>query len=263
MNLMSMVNGLNRMDDTNPFSATAFLLAVKLIDLFNRLYWADSVAVDLQRMGVMARCSSKATITRARDELVERGVLVIVRKGKKGTPTTYRMNDISGYCSKNEQYPGTNPVQNPEQYPVPIIRQDNMQDVTRRNGFEDDDEGDAFSRACAKARTIIPAAYRQSYGENITPAELDRMVIVVANRNLEAVCEQAVRQAAQASPKNRLAYFTALCSDWGSACIRTKDELEEHQMLEAFIRDPHGGDPAEYAARMMAAIQARREKYSR
>ena len=275
MNLMGMVNGLNRMDDTNPFSPTAFLLAVKLIDLFNRLFWADSVAVDLARMGVMAKCSSRATITRARDELVERGVLVIVRKGKKGTPTTYRMNDISDLCSKFEHNSGTNPVPNPEQNsgtnPVPnpeqnsvhINRQDNIQDHTRQSLFdEDEEEEDAFTRACAKARSAIPAAYRQSYGENITPAELERMVLVVANRHLEDVCEWAVRQTAEAAPKNRLAYFTALCCDWGSACIRTKDELDEHQMLEAFIRNPYGGDSTEYATRLMEAIQARKEKYA-
>ena len=275
MNLMGMVNGLNRMDDTNPFSTTAFLLAVKLIDLFNRLFWADSVAVDLNRMGVMAKCSSKATITRARDELVERGVLVIVRKGKKGTPTTYRMNDISELSSKSEpfpgtnpvpnpeQNPGTNPVPNPEQNPVPINRQDNIQDLTRQNSFdEDDEEEDAFTRACAKARAVIPEAYRQSFGQKINPAELDRMVWVAANRHLEDVCEWAVRQTAQASPKNRLAYFTTLCCDWSNAYIRTKEELDEHQMLEAFIRNPYGGDPAEYATRLLDTIQARKERYT-
>ena len=106
---MGMVNGLNRMDDTRPFSPTAFTLAVKLIDLFNRLQWADSVAVDLERMRLMAKCTSRHTAIRARDELIERGVLIVVVKGKKGSPSAYGMVDLQ-FSAPSAPNPAPNPA---------------------------------------------------------------------------------------------------------------------------------------------------------
>lgn len=93
MDLMSMVLGFNRMDNIQPFSASAYLLGMKLIDLLNGLFWPDAVTIDTSRMSVMARCS-KHTAINARDELIARGVLMIVSTGKKGTPSTYRMVDL-------------------------------------------------------------------------------------------------------------------------------------------------------------------------
>ena len=137
MNLMDMVNGLNRMDDTNPFSPTAFLLAVKLIDLFNRLRWADSVAVDLERMRVMAKCSARHTTIRARDELIERGVLVLVAKGKKGLPTLYRLNDLSDFGASGALNPALNPapiIDNTTYYQEKTIK-DETRKVEKRTRF--------------------------------------------------------------------------------------------------------------------------------
>ena len=276
MNLMGMVNGLNRMDDTNPFSATAFLLAVKLIDLFNRLFWADSVAVDLTRMGVMAKCSSRATITRARDELVERGVLVIVRKGKKGTPTTYRMNDISVYCSKIEQYPVLNSIPNPEQYPVPnsipnpeqypvhIYRQDYKQDHTRPYGRMDEEDEDAdFARACAHARQLSVTAYRQHFGADPTPAEADAMAAMYVNLDLVGVISRSMELTAKAAPTNRLAYLRKICADWRDAYIRSASDLDEHQYLMACVRGQvPGEDAAASAEKLLQAVKSRKERYT-
>lgn len=267
MNLMSMVNGLNRMDDTNPFSATAFLLAVKLIDLFNRLMWADSVAVDLPRMSAMARCSSKAAVMRARDELIERGVLDIVRKGKKGNPTTYRLNDLSAFGSKNEPNREPNPIPNREPNPIPN-REPNREPISIQDnniyilkGLEEEDEEDAFDRACAKVRQMAPWAYFQAFGSDATPAEVDRMVILFANLNLEEVCEDALRETAMASPRNRMAYLTKVCSDWHAAWIRTKEDLQEHQQFSQFSNNGIG-DPAESMRMMMQALEKRKEKYT-
>ncbi len=259
MNLMSMVNGLNRMDDTNPFSTTAFLLAVKLIDLFNRLMWADSVAVDLPRMSAMARCSSKAAVMRARDELIDRGVLDIVRKGKKGNPTTYRLNDLSGFGSKNEPNREPNPIPNREPNREPISIQDN--NIYILKGLEEEEEEDAFDRACAKVRQTVPWAYFQAFGTDATPAEVDRMVILFANLNLEEVCEDALRETAMASPRNRMAYLTKVCSDWHAAWIRTKEDLQEHQQLSQFAGNGLG-DSEESMRMMMQALEKRKEKYT-
>ena len=95
MNLMEMINGLNRMDDRQPFSPGAFLLAVKLIDLMNGLYWPETVSVDLGRMAVMAKCASRNATLNARNELIARGVLAVVSKGRKGSPSTYRLANLT------------------------------------------------------------------------------------------------------------------------------------------------------------------------
>lgn len=272
MNLMGMVNGLNRMDDTNPFSPTAFLLAVKLIDLFNRLFWADSVAVDLNRMGVMAKCSSKATITRARDELVERGVLVIVRKGKKGTPTTYRMNDLSVYCSKNEQYPGTNPVPNSEQYPeqypgtnpvpnsVPIIRQDNNTDTTRH--FEvDEGEGDGFDARVRDVREVVATSFMNWFGTPATPAELNDVSVLFVNKHLEQLADRVIRMAAQAAPNNRFAYIRTLATSLYGDYIRTEEDLDDHTVMQNFIRQ-FPDESTEWVQKLLEARKLRKENYT-
>lgn len=274
MNLMGMVNGLNRLDDTNPFSPTAFLLAVKLIDLFNRLFWADSVAVDLARMGVMAKCTSKATITRARDELVERGVLVIVRKGKKGTPTTYRMNDISAFGSKNEQNPGTNPEQYAEQktehYPeryaeqktVPIYRQDYRQDKTRQRRYEEDEEEeDAFGRTQARVREMVVEVYPCVFGVAPTPAEVESLTVLFTNLHLEEIVAELIRMAGTAAPRNRLAYLRALATSMHDDYIRTPEDLQDHQVLQGFVRQ-FPAEAAEWAKRLLDAREIRKERYT-
>lgn len=260
MNLMSMVNGLNRMDDTNPFSATAFLLAIKMIDLFNRLLWADSVAVDLTRMSLMTKCSSKATVLRARDELVERGVIEIVRKGKKGTPTIYRLNDLSRFGSNIEQNPVLNPVLNPIPNPVPINIQDN--NIYRLRDTEEEDEEDEFSRACKVVEQKAPIAYFKAFGAEATPEEINRMVVLMANLHLEEVCEEAIRDTAMAAPRNRMAYLSKLCADWHEAWIRTKEDLDEHRMLKSFVDNSLGGDGAESMRLFMDALNMRKEKYT-
>ena len=268
MNLMSMVNGLNRMDDTNPFSATAFLLAIKMIDLFNRLLWADSVAVDLTRMSLMTKCSSKATVLRARDELVERGVIEIVRKGKKGTPTIYRLNDLSRFSSNFEQNPIPNPVPNPIPNPVPnpipnpvpINIQDN--NIYRLRDTEEEEEEDEFSRACKVVERTAPIAYFKAFGVEATPEEINRMVVLMANLHLEDVCEEAIRDTAMAAPRNRMAYLAKLCADWHEAWIRTKEDLDEHRMLKSFVDNSLGGDGAESMRMFTDALKMRKEKYT-
>lgn len=108
MNLMDMVNGLNRLDDLQPFSPGAFLLAVKMIDLLNGLFWPDTVAIDTNRLSVMAKCSSRNATLNARNELIDRGVLTIVSKGKKGSPSVYRLADLSELRSRNKPNPEPN-----------------------------------------------------------------------------------------------------------------------------------------------------------
>lgn len=102
MTLIEMFNGLHRMDEEQPFSHGAFLLASKMLDLFNRLYWPDQVSVDIGRMATMAKCVSRSAAINARDELIDRGVLSLVSRGRKGTPSTYRLVDLSKFSLQKE-----------------------------------------------------------------------------------------------------------------------------------------------------------------
>lgn len=101
MNLMSMINGLERMDNAQPFSAAAYKLASKVIALCNSLHWQCEVSIDLNRIASMSACSSRHTALQAREELISRGVLTVIQKGSKGKPSLYRLNDVSEYGAKS------------------------------------------------------------------------------------------------------------------------------------------------------------------
>ena len=178
MDLMGMVNGLNRMDDTKPFSPTAFLLAVKVIDLFNRLRWADEVAVDLNRMMLMAKCSSKATVMRARDELIERGVLEVSRKGKKGSPSHYRLLDISAF--------GSIFVPNPVPNPVPINIKDNKRlSSSPLPPSQGDDDDEALLLIARRNNAVYDAAERAGFHRD--GATLDKLTELISLYGPDAV----------------------------------------------------------------------------
>ena len=199
MNLMGMVNGLNRMDDTRPFSPTAFTLAVKLIDLFNRLQWGDSVAVDLERMRLMAKCTSRHTAIRARDELIERGVLIVVVKGKKGSPSAYGMADL--------QF-GATSAPNPAPNPAPIYIKDyKKQDETRQEssaaGFISPEDAAA---AAGDQRLVLDAAEQAGFPTNA--ATYDRIVALVAEYGAQWVTAAIARCVEQGSSK--IAYLDAV-----------------------------------------------------
>ena len=197
MDLMGMVNGLNRMDDTKPFSPTAFLLAVKVIDLFNRLRWADEVAVDLNRMMLMAKCSSKATVMRARDELIERGVLEVSRKGKKGSPSHYRLLDISAF--------GSIFVPNPVPNPVPINIKDNkrLSSSPLPPSQGDDDNDDELLLIARRNDQVFEAA--RHAGFDLTGAVMDKLTDLISVHGADAV-ERALDSCVKYGVKN-LAYL--------------------------------------------------------
>ena len=204
---MGMVNGLNRMDDTRPFSPTAFTLAVKLIDLFNRLQWADSVAVDLERMRLMAKCTSRHTAIRARDELIERGVLIVVVKGKKGSPSAYGMADLQ-FGASSAPNPAPNPALNPAPNPAPIYIKDyKRQDETRQEssaaGFISPDDAAA---AVEDQRLVLDAAEQAGFPANA--ATYDRIVALVAEYGAQWVTAAIARCVEQGSSK--IAYLDAV-----------------------------------------------------
>ena len=199
MNLTDMVRGLNVMDDTRPFSATAFVLAVKLIDLFNRLQWTEMAAVDLERMRMMARCSSRQTAVRARDELIERGVITVVARGKKGTPSSYRMNDLGKYCTRS--------VPNPVPNPVPI----NIKDKTNTSSIGSSEaEEEALIRDAAAHRRVVDAAVDAGFPDNVKT--LDRITALIADYSAEWV-ETAIERCVDQS-NSSLQYLCAVLDNF-------------------------------------------------
>lgn len=237
MDLMGMVNGLGYLDDANPLTPAACLMAYKLIDFFNRLRWPESVAVDLNRLSVLAKCSSTKTALRARDELVERGVLIVVRKGKKNSPSVYRLADLSRFYVKNTQNPVLNTGENPAGNPAPNMGENPgninilYKTIPDQTCVEEDDEDEAFSRACAHARGPILSAYKAAFGRDATPAELDSLTVLAVNTGMEQMMRSAIDMAALASPRNPVAYIRSLIVDWDSEYISTPEELDQHMYL--------------------------------
>lgn len=140
MNLMSMINGLERMDNAQPFSAAAYKLASKLIALCNSLHWQCEVSIDLNRIASMSACSSRHTALQAREELIGRGVLTVIRKGSKGKPSLYRLNDVSVYGANSApqvKYSAI-PAQNFPKYGAGCSA--NSAHISRQGRLEEDSE---------------------------------------------------------------------------------------------------------------------------
>ena len=102
---MDMVNGLERLDNEQPLSASAYKLAGKLIALCNSLYWKTEISIDLKRLACLASCASTHTAWKGRNELVQRGILTIIEEGCKGRPTRYKLANLSQFHAKNAQNP--------------------------------------------------------------------------------------------------------------------------------------------------------------
>ncbi len=98
MNYLEEINRFERWLETNYLPAPSQLLWYKLLALFNRCGWAEWITVDNQRLMGLIQCKSKNTFLRARDQLLETG-LISYRKGKKGAPNQYH---LIGFGFKNE-----------------------------------------------------------------------------------------------------------------------------------------------------------------
>lgn len=89
MQYISQINAFERWLETNTLGATSQLLWYKLMYKCNRCGWQEWFEVNNQRL--MAEMTiSKPTLWRARDELIESG-LIEYKKGKKGLSGKYRI----------------------------------------------------------------------------------------------------------------------------------------------------------------------------
>ena len=94
MTYLDWLNDFNRWLENNNLAANSQLMYFKLLHIFNRLGWPETVQVDNLRMMFLIGAESKGTVIRARDKLIEAG-FVEVQSGKKGSPNCYRLKKRS------------------------------------------------------------------------------------------------------------------------------------------------------------------------
>lgn len=94
MNYLQEINAFERWLETNYLPAVSQLLWYKFIALFNRCGWAEWVTVDNRRLMAVTGIDSEKTLIRARDLLLEKG-LIEYQKGKKGSPNKYRIVPVN------------------------------------------------------------------------------------------------------------------------------------------------------------------------
>ena len=78
--------------ETNYLQVQSQLLFLKLIHLFNMSSWSEWLAVDNQRMMSLVQTKREQTFIDWRDRLIEKK-LIFYKKGKKGSPNKYKLND--------------------------------------------------------------------------------------------------------------------------------------------------------------------------
>lgn len=93
MTYIDRLNQFNRWLESNALPGNAQLMYFKLLNVFNRAGWPESVQVDNQRLMIMTDIQAENTAIRARDKLVAAGLLRY-EKGKKGQPNRYKLIDI-------------------------------------------------------------------------------------------------------------------------------------------------------------------------
>lgn len=87
------LNKFHQWLESNALPQNSQLMYFKLLNVFNRAGWPETVQVDNLRLRMMLDGQAETTVIRARDKLVEAGLLRYV-KGKKGVPNRYSLTDL-------------------------------------------------------------------------------------------------------------------------------------------------------------------------
>ena len=88
---MSYIDHIRALEDyleINTLSPEAQLIYYKLLTLFNRAHWPESIQVDNNRLQTMSGIENERTFRRHKDKLVATG-LVLFTKGRPGNPNRY------------------------------------------------------------------------------------------------------------------------------------------------------------------------------
>ena len=100
MTYIDYLNDFNRWLETNDLPCNSQLMYFKLLYIFNRAGWPESVQVDNLRMAILIGAESKGTVIRARDKLVTAGFIEF-QPGRKGSPNCYRLKKQSQNVTTN------------------------------------------------------------------------------------------------------------------------------------------------------------------
>lgn len=93
MQYITEINAFDRRMARAPLSSNAQLLWYKLMQIANRAMWPTEFQVDNDRLLKLLNVKSLHTLTSARKELQDDG-LIVFTPGKKGMPSTYRMISV-------------------------------------------------------------------------------------------------------------------------------------------------------------------------
>ena len=109
MSYIDLINGFERVCESEALPAASQLLWYKLIYLFNRRGWPEWVQVDNMRLMSVSGIKDEKTLIRSRSKLIELG-LFEYKPGKKGFPGRYRIKEYT--------FTGFLPVNTPVNVPV-------------------------------------------------------------------------------------------------------------------------------------------------
>lgn len=103
LNYLTEINAFNRWLEHNYLPTVTQLLWYKLIHLCNKSGWGEWVSVkNIQLMALLdLSLNSEKTFTRYRDLLIE-NKLIQYKKGKKGSPSQYKLNSVIALLSKED-----------------------------------------------------------------------------------------------------------------------------------------------------------------
>ena len=100
MTYIDRLNEFNWWLENNDLPCNSQLMFFKLLHVFNRAGWPESVQVDNLRMMLLIGAESKGTVIRARDKLIAAGFIEF-QAGKKGSPNCYRLKIQSQNVTTN------------------------------------------------------------------------------------------------------------------------------------------------------------------
>ena len=176
MSYIDLINGFERVCESEALPAASQLLWYKLIYLSNRRGWPEWVQVDNMRLMSVTGIKDEKTLIRSRNKLIELG-LFEYKPGKKGCPGKYRI--------KEETFTGIFPVNMPVNMPVktPDIIRYKTKTKTKKSISKDIQEKDQVMTGDAELDdafcTFID--YRAEIGKPMT----DRAVHLALNKLME------------------------------------------------------------------------------
>lgn len=103
MSYIDRIRALDEYLETNSLSPEAQLIYYKLLSLFNKARWPESVQVENSRLQALCSIDNERTFRRHKDKLVATGLVGFI-KGRMGSPNRYTL-------------PGYKPAPDPEPQP--------------------------------------------------------------------------------------------------------------------------------------------------